>query len=72
MLPTVLSKTDFMYSTKESKNKDGDCILFNGKFSEDEKGEIRIKCFSWTLSEQRTQSISVTFINRLEAEMFSA
>ena len=27
---------------------------------------------TWTVPEQRTQSISVTFINRLETEMFFA
>ena len=36
----ALSKTDLMHSTKESENKDAECILCNGKFSEDERGEI--------------------------------
>ena len=58
-----------MYSTKKSENKDAECIFCNGKFSEDEQGEIWIKCFRWTLPEQRTQSISMTFKNRLQAEM---
>ena len=47
----VLSETDFMYSTKESEHKDAECIICNGKFSEEEQGEIWIKCFSWTLAE---------------------
>ena len=63
----VLSQIDFMYSTKESENKDAECIFCNGKFSKDEQEEIWIKCFSWTLPEQRTQSISMTY--RLEVEM---
>ena len=36
----VLSQIDFMYSTKESENKDAECIFCNGKFSEDEREEI--------------------------------
>ena len=56
-----------MYSTKESENKDGECIFCNGKFSEDE-GEICIKCFNG----QGAQNISMTFINRLETEMVFA
>ena len=32
----ILSEIDFMYSTKESENKDTECIFCNGKFSEDE------------------------------------
>ena len=64
LLLTVLSEIDFMYSTKESKNKGAKRIFCNGKFSEDEQGEIWIKCFIWTLPEQRA-----TFINRLEVEM---
>ena len=65
LLPTVLSEIDFMYSTEESENKDIEWIFYNGKFSEDEQRKIWTKCFSWTLPEQRTQSISATFINRL-------
>ena len=38
-----------MYSTKESENKDGESIFCNGNFSEDEYGEIRIKCFNYPL-----------------------
>ena len=72
LLSTVLSEIDFIYSTKESENKDAECIFCNGKFSEDEQGKIRIKCFNWTLPEQRMQSVSMTFINRLEAEMVFA
>ena len=45
----VLFEIDFMYSTKESENKDAECIFYNGKFSEDERGEIWIKCFSCSL-----------------------
>ena len=45
----VLSETDFMYSTKESENKDADCIFSNGKFSDDEQREIWIKCFNCSL-----------------------
>ena len=56
---TVLSEMDFIHSTKESGNKDAEYIFYNGKFSEDEQGEIWIKCFSWTLLEQRTQNISM-------------
>ena len=59
----VLSEIDFMYSTKELENKDAECFFYNGKFSEDEQGEMWIKCFSWTLPEQRTQSIPMTFID---------
>ena len=36
----VLSEIDFMYSTKESENKDAECIFCNGKFSKDEQGQI--------------------------------
>ena len=61
-----------MYSTKGSESKDAECIFCNGKFSEDEQGEIWIKCFSWTLPEKRTQIISMTFINKLEGEMIFA
>ena len=61
LLPTIISEIDFIYSTKESKNKDAVYIFCNGKFSEDEQGEIG--------PEQRTQNIFVTFINRFEAEM---
>ena len=68
----VFSEADFMYSTKKSENKDTECIFCNGKFSEDEQLEILIKCLSWTLLEQRTQNISVTLTNRLEAEMVFA
>ena len=32
----VLYEIDFMYSTKESENKDAECIFCNGKFSENE------------------------------------
>ena len=53
----VLFEIDFEYSTKESENKDSECIFRNGKFYEDEQREIWIKCFSWTLAEQRTQYI---------------
>ena len=59
-----------MYSTKESENRDAECIFCNGKFSEDEQGEIWIKCFSRTLPKQRTQSIPMTFTNRLETEIY--
>ena len=49
----VLSEIYFMYSTKESENKDAECILCNVtenvKFSEDERGEIWIKGFSCSL-----------------------
>ena len=45
----VLSETDFMYSTKESENKDAKFIFRNGKFSEDERKEIWFKCFSCSL-----------------------
>ena len=51
LLPTVLPEIDFMYASKKSENKDAECIFCNGKFSEDEQGEIWINCFSWTLSE---------------------
>ena len=45
----VLSEIDFIYSNKESENKDAECIFCNGKFSKDERGEIWIKCFSCSL-----------------------
>ena len=45
----ALSETDFLNSTKESKNKDAECMFCNGKFSEDEQGEIWIKSFSCSL-----------------------
>ena len=67
LLPSVLSVIHFIYSTKESENNDAECIFSNGKFSEDEQGEILIKCFRCILPEQRTQSISMTFIKRFEA-----
>ena len=38
--PDVLLKIDFIYSTKESENRDAECIFCNGNFSEDEQGEI--------------------------------
>ena len=41
----MLSEIDFMHSTKESENKDIECIFCNGKFSQDERGEIWVKCF---------------------------
>ena len=62
----VLSETDFTYSQKESENEGAECTFCKGKFSEDEREEIWIKCFScslWahlTLPQQRTQSVSVT------------
>ena len=58
-----------MYSTKELENNNAEYIFWNGKFSEDEQGEIWIQFSAvicggiWTLREQRTQSISVTFID---------
>ena len=39
-----------MYSPTESENKDAECIFWNGKFSEDERAEISIKCFSYSQS----------------------
>ena len=47
----TLSEIDFMYSTKESESKDPECIFCNVKFSKDEKEEISITCFRWTLPE---------------------
>ena len=47
LLPTVLSEIDFMYSTKESENKDAEYNFCSGKFAENEQGEIWIKCFCW-------------------------
>ena len=61
-----------MYSTTESENKDTECIFCHGKFSNDEQREIWITCFSWTLPEKRMQSISMTFLNRLEAKIVFA
>ena len=61
-----------MYSTNESKNEDVECIFCNGTFSEDEPEEIWIKGLAWTLPEQRMLSISMTFTNRLKAEMVFA
>ena len=49
ILIDVLSETDFMYSTKEPENKDAECIFCNGKFSEDEREENWVKCFSCSL-----------------------
>ena len=71
-LSDVFFEIGFVYSTKESENKNAECISCNGKFSEDDQREIWIKYFNWTLPEQKTQSISMTFINRLEAEMIFA
>ena len=45
----VLSEIEFMYSINKSENKDAKCIFGDGKFSEDERGEIWIKCFSCSL-----------------------
>ena len=45
----VLPEIGFMYSTKESENKDAECIFCNGKFSEDEIEEIWIQCFNCSL-----------------------
>ena len=45
----VLPEIDFMYSTKESENKDAECIFCNGKFSEDERGDIWINYFGCSL-----------------------
>ena len=36
----ALSEIDFMYSIKESKNEDAECIFCNGKFFKDEREEI--------------------------------
>ena len=58
----VSSEIDFMQSTKESENKDAEYIICNGKFSEDERGDILYFSCSIVL-QQRTLSISVTFIN---------
>ena len=74
----VLSQINFVYSTKESENKDAVCIFCNGKFSEDEEEKFGLSVTpilcggTWALPEQKTQSMSVTFINRLEAEMVFA
>ena len=35
-----LSKIDSIYSSKESENKDDECIFCNGTFSEEERGEM--------------------------------
>ena len=64
----ALSEIDFMYSTKESENKDSECIFCNGKCSEDEQGEIWI----YRSRVMSMQCISMTFINRLEAEIVFA
>ena len=45
----VLYEIGSMYLIKESVNKDFECIFCDGKFSEDERGEIWIKCFSYSL-----------------------
>ena len=42
LLPIVLPEIYFMYSTKESKNKDVEIIFCYGKFSENEQEEISI------------------------------
>ena len=42
LLPTILSEIDFKYSTKESENKESECIFCNGTFYEDEQREIWI------------------------------
>ena len=36
----ALFDTDFMYSTKKPDDKEVECIFYNDKFSEDERGEI--------------------------------
>ena len=45
----IPSEIAFMPSTKEPVNKDAECIFCNGKFSEDQRGEIWIKCISCSL-----------------------
>ena len=45
----VLSEIDYMYSTKESENKDTKCFFCNEKISEDERGEIWNMCFGCSL-----------------------
>ena len=71
----VLSEIDFMSSTKESENKDTECVFCNGKFFEDERTEIWIKSFScslwahWECTGAQNAGMSVTFKNRLEAGM---
>ena len=72
LLLTVSSEIDLKYTIKESENKDAECIFCNEKLLEDEQGEIWIKCFRWTLQEQRKQSISISLINKLEAQMVFA
>ena len=42
----VIFEIEFKCSTERSKNKDVECIFCNGKFSEDERGEICIMCSS--------------------------
>ena len=42
----AISEIDFMYSIKELENKDAECIFYNVKFSEDERGEIWFRRFS--------------------------
>ena len=47
----VLSEIDFMYSTKESGNKNVECTFYNGKFSKDQRKQIWITCFSCSVLE---------------------
>ena len=57
----VLFEIDFMHSTKESENKEVECIFYNGKFSKDERGELRIKGCSlrahWTIRAEKAKYI---------------
>ena len=64
LLPTILSETDFIYSTKESENKDAECVFCNGKFSEDEQGEIWIV---FLLDFTGAENAEMTFMNKFEA-----
>ena len=52
-----LSEVHTMHSTKESENKDAECIFWNGKF------ELNVSAGLYR--EHWTQSKSMTFINKL-------
>ena len=64
-----------MYLSKESVKKDAECVFCNGNFLEDKRqfglSISAVLCGrTWTVQQQRKHSICVTFVNRIEAEMF--
>ena len=73
----VLSEIDFMYSTNESEQTlNISSLMKNSPKMNKEKFGLSISAVlcgrTSTVPQQRKQSISVTFINRIKAEMVSA